>query len=152
MPDGARHTSSRHIRSTVEQHRKAVCFFQVQLGSPNLAEQMWLFLNAKPFLINGLNNVHFATSHQFVFSDWTRLPATLPQLYRLIPRLLTSPVPTCLLWSSGVLLRKENVENLDHTLFRALTSCTHETLLWQTTNFLFAVSSCGCRMKATGSF
>lgn len=49
-------------------------------------------------------------------------------------------------------MRTENVENSHHTLLRAGTSCTHETLLLQTTNFLFAVSSCGCRTKATGSF
>lgn len=38
--------------------------------------------------------------------------------------------------------------NFHHTLSRTLTTCTHDSIMWQTTNFLFSTSSCVCRKNA----
>lgn len=59
---------SPHIRQTHKVSDRAAQKSDM-FGSPNLAEQMWLFLNAKTlFLINRLGIVHFATSSGFFFS------------------------------------------------------------------------------------
>lgn len=150
-PDGVCHTSSRHKvnrRAAAQKRKSSVSSpaWQPPLPSQSRCDS---FLTLSPPLINRLNNVHFATSGLFLFfrcccvslnASARHASSTLP----FDPRTLSESCPNLFAMKRvGFLLRIENVENFHHTLLGALTSCTHETPPWQTTNFLFSLSSCG---------
>lgn len=68
--------------------------------------------------------------------------------------LVIGPVPACLLRNSSVQENRKCREFTPRLFFfflGLLTSRTHETVLWLTTNFLFCSSSCVLRMKESGA-